>query len=109
MTPPSGVPWPGRRAEDVPPSSVSTTGARSHRRSTKRSAVRIRRGAHPDLIVRLPDGTHIAIATGSTDYAGAPAVAPAGPPRLLALTGLRQAAQFLERLRREGRWPTRPS
>lgn len=71
--------------------------------------VRIRRGEHPDLIVRLPDGTHIAIAMSLTDYAGTPGVTPAGPPHLLALTGLRQAAQFLERLRQEGRWPTRPS
>lgn len=66
--------------------------------------IRIRRGADPDLIVRLPDGRHAAIAMSWTDYA-----LPAGcqpPPtleHLLDFQGLCQAAQLIERIRqREG-------
>jgi Family of unknown function (DUF5372) len=68
--------------------------------------VRLRRGTDPDLIVRLPDGTHIAIAMSSTNYAAAPDPTPPGrAPHLLALAGLRQVAQLIDRLRQEGRFP----
>src|SRR4051812_498468 len=70
--------------------------------------VRLRRGEDPDLIVRLPDGTHVAISMSLTDYAGASDLAsPASPPHLLALGGLRQAVQLIERCRQEGRFPAR--
>ena len=70
--------------------------------------VRVRRGDNPDLIVRLADGTHMAVAMSSTDYAAAPDHAPpAGPPHLLELRGLRQIAQLVERFRQEGRFPAR--
>jgi Family of unknown function (DUF5372) len=70
--------------------------------------VGIRQGANPDLIIRLPDGTHAAIALSSTDYAAASSASlPAAPSTsLLALNGLRQIAQFLDRLRQEGRFPS---
>ena len=81
--------------------------------------VRLRRaagGADPDLIVRLPDGVHAAIAMSSTDFGGpaaralsAPLPATAVPPPLLDLDGLRQAAQFIEQLRRVGRGPAAPA
>jgi hypothetical protein len=65
--------------------------------------IRIRRGVDPDLIVRLPDGSHAAIAMSGTDYAQLPPLAASsGSPPLLALDGLRQAVQFIARLQREG-------
>jgi hypothetical protein len=61
--------------------------------------VRLRHGAQPDLVVRLPDGSHAAIAMHLTDYAGAPAAPPnADPLPLLDLAGLRQVVQVLDRL-----------
>ena len=68
--------------------------------------VRLRQGTNPDLVVRLPDGTHAAIAMHLTDYAGAPAL-PVGPDaaHLLDLDGLRHVVQLLEGIRQDGRWP----
>ena len=61
--------------------------------------MRLRKGAQPDLVVCLPDGTHAAIAMHLTDYAGAPAAPPnLDPLPLLDLAGLRQIVQLLERL-----------
>jgi len=62
--------------------------------------VRVRRGRDPDLIVRLPDGYHGAIAASLTDYAGAVSVDPgAGEPPLLLLEGLWQIAQWIAQQR----------
>lgn len=56
--------------------------------------LRIRHGADPDLIVRLPDGMHTAVAMSWTDYAGAtPAPANGESLPLLSLAGLRQLIQ----------------
>lgn len=59
--------------------------------------IRIRRGPDPDLIVRMPDGYHGAIAASLTDYAG-PAtdrdLSPSEPP-LLSIEGLWQIAQWV--------------
>ena len=65
--------------------------------------VRVRRGRDPDLIVRLSDGYHGAIAASLTDYAGAAPVAPdpVAPPLLL-LEGLWQIAQFIEQQHQRG-------
>ena len=59
--------------------------------------IRIRRGVNPDLIIRLPDGYHGAIAASWTDYAGtALLVGPdAVEPPLLSLEGLWQMAQWI--------------
>ena len=71
--------------------------------------VRVRQGPDPDLIVRLPDGTHTALATSSTDYAGAPAEAPpSDPASLLALDGLRRVVRLVERCRQQARGPATP-
>ena len=68
--------------------------------------MRIRRGADPDLIVRLADGYHAAIAMSWTDYAGK-TIPPTSVPDLPLLDGdgLRRAADFIARLRREGDLP----
>ena len=59
-----------------------------------------------DLIVRLPDGSHAAVAMSWTDSGGGAAEVPADSPlALLDLAGLRQVVRLLEQLRQEGRWP----
>jgi hypothetical protein len=59
--------------------------------------VRVRRGPDPDLIIRLPDGYHGAIAASLTDYAGVCGVdSQATAPPLLSLEGLWKMAQFVE-------------
>ncbi len=66
--------------------------------------IRVRRGHDPDLIIRLPDGYHAAIAASSTDYTGCALVgADAAEPPLLLLEGLWQMAQWIAQQRhREG-------
>jgi hypothetical protein len=69
--------------------------------------VRIRRGPDPDLIIRLRDGTHTAIAMSWTDYAASPEPTPsAGVIPLLDLEGLRQMVAFLDHLRGQQRTPS---
>jgi Family of unknown function (DUF5372) len=66
----------------------------------KVALIRLRRGSTPDLIVRLADGTHAAIAVGLTDYGGAPGEST--EPRsssLLDLEGLRELARLIAELR----------
>ena len=61
--------------------------------------IRLRRGKDPDLVVRLPDGCHAAIALSSTDYAAPPDLPPQSRPEyLLDLAGLRRVIQLLDRL-----------
>ena len=62
--------------------------------------VRVRRGRDPDLIVRLPDGYHGAIAASLTDYEGRTSVDPdVGEAPLLLLEGLWQIAQWIAQQR----------
>ena len=62
--------------------------------------IRVRRGPDPDLIIRMPDGYHGAVAASLTDYAGAPEVEQSSrEPPLLSLEGLWQMAQFIEQHR----------
>ena len=58
--------------------------------------IRVRRGPDPDLIIRMPDGYHGAIAASLTDYAGAsnPDLCTSEPP-LLSIEGLGQIAQWV--------------
>jgi len=61
--------------------------------------IRIRRGVDPDLIVRLPDGHHAAIAMSWTDYAlPSCCLSAPTPTHLLDFQGLRQAAQLIEHI-----------
>jgi len=71
---------------------------------------RVRHGDHPDVIVRLPDGSHAGIALGATDYAADPGAGlPAVPAaHVLDLHGLRQMVQLIDRLQRPGRLPDPP-
>jgi hypothetical protein len=58
--------------------------------------IRVRRGPDPDLIIRLPDGSHGAIAASLTDYGGSAQADSSGcEPPLLSLEGLWQMAQFI--------------
>jgi Family of unknown function (DUF5372) len=62
--------------------------------------IRVRRGPDPDLIVRLPDGYHGAIAASLTDYGGPvdPTLLVTEPP-LLSVEGLWQIAQWVAQQR----------
>ena len=62
--------------------------------------IRVRRGPDPDLIIRMPDGYHGAIAASLTDYSGPPDpdVFPIDPP-LLSIEGLWQIAQWVRQQR----------
>ncbi len=64
--------------------------------------IRVRRGPDPDLIIRLPDGFHGAIAASLTDYSGDSGIDPeeVNPP-LLSVEELWQMAQFVEQQRRQ--------
>jgi hypothetical protein len=69
--------------------------------------VRIRRGPDPDLIIRLADGTHTAIAMSWTDYATPADPTPrAGVIPLLDVEGLWQTVQLLDHLRKQGHTPS---
>src|SRR3954447_10742678 len=71
-------------------------------RGQKVQIILLRRGLDPDLIVRLPDGHHSAIAMSGTDYASPPGdEAPARPDHLLDLDGLRQVRLLLDRMLRD--------
>ena len=56
----------------------------------------IRRGADPDLIVRLPNGRHVAVVMSWTDYAGVTEPPAMESSTLLALAGLRQVVRLLD-------------
>ena len=65
----------------------------------------VRHGERPDVIVPCPDGGHAAVALSATNYAADPsaALAPIAASHLLDLQGLRQLAQLVDGLRRQGR------
>jgi len=67
----------------------------------------VRHGERPDVIVRLPDGSHAAVALSATACAVDPSASlpPAAASHLLDLHGLRQLAQRIDALRRQGRLP----
>jgi len=61
--------------------------------------VRVLRGSDPDLIVRLPDGRHAAVAMSLTNYAGPPENERLNDQlQLLDLEGLHQIVAFLDAL-----------
>lgn len=65
--------------------------------------IRIRWGTDPNLIVRLPDGLHAAIAVDWTDYATPSDLEPPSvPPHLLDFDGLCQVVQFIDHIRQGG-------
>ena len=64
--------------------------------------IRLRRGADPDLVIRLPDGLHAAIAASCTDYAAeAPRESVTDPLPLLDLDGLCQLRLLIDQLRQQ--------
>src|SRR5215471_17941490 len=73
-----------------PPSGFATITHPHHPlRGQRVEIIRLRRGIDPDLIVRLPDGRHAAIALSGTDYLGPPAAdSPLPADHLLDLNGL---------------------
>ena len=59
--------------------------------------IRVRRGPDPDLIIRMPDGYHGAIAASLTDYNGPPDPnASLLDAPLLSIEGLWQIAQWVQ-------------
>ena len=61
--------------------------------------VRVRRGSDPDLIIRLPDGRHAAVAMSMTSYARSTETDWLDDRlHLLDLEGLRQIVAFLDAL-----------
>ena len=83
-----------------PPSGfVTITHPHHPLRGQRVEIIRLRRGIDPDLIVRLPDGRHAAIALSSTDYLSSPED-PARPAaeHLLDLEGLRSVIRLLDRI-----------
>jgi hypothetical protein len=72
-------------------------------RGQRVEVVQVRRGADPDLIVRLPDGRHAAIAQSWTTEPHRPAAeCPAAAAPLLAADGLRELAALVVHLRERG-------
>src|SRR4051812_3266785 len=106
----SNARWGSERPRHTTPSSQSPSGfvtiTHPHPplRGQQVEITQVRRGLDPDLIVRLPDGHHAAIAMSGTDYASAPhGETPPRPDHLLDLDGLRQVRLLLDRISREGR------
>ena len=65
--------------------------------------IRVRRGPEPDLIVRLPDGRHAAVAENMTNYAGSTETEWLDDRlHLLDLEGLRQIVAFLDAMQMNG-------
>ena len=69
--------------------------------------IRVCRGADPDLTVQLSDGFRLVVSMSLTDYATLQgADHPSAPPHLLDFDGLHRAAQLIDRIRQEGRYPS---
>jgi hypothetical protein len=64
----------------------------------KVTVVGIRKGADPDIVIQLPDGTHAALAMSATDYASPPLQNLTEPVPLLDLQGLQNLARLVEGL-----------
>jgi len=82
------------------PSGFVTITHRNHPfRGQRVEIIRVRRGVDPDLVVRLSDGQHVAIAMSGTDYA-APSQSALSPSiaHLLDFQGLQQAAELVEHI-----------
>src|SRR5262249_39320423 len=86
-------------SSQLPSGFVTITHPHHPLRGQQLLVVCVRHGEHPDVIVRLPDGNHAAVAVSATDYAAGDA-----PPSPLpthasvppAPHGLRWMAQLLE-------------
>jgi hypothetical protein len=80
-------------------------------RGQRLPVVCIRHSTPPDVIVRLPDGSHAAVAVNATDYVADPLATPpaATATHLLDLQGLHHLAQRIAELRRHGRFPNPPT
>jgi hypothetical protein len=70
----------------------------------------VRHGERPDVIVRLPDGSHAAVTLSATDHdAGfSTSPPPAATSSLLDVKGLRRLVQLIDAFRRPGRPPDPP-
>jgi hypothetical protein len=78
-------------------------------RGQRVAVVRVRRGSVPSLVVRAPDGLHVALAVDWTDYHALGAAASSLPaPQLLAVDGLRQLALLIAQCRAEEQGAPRP-
>jgi hypothetical protein len=88
------------------PQFVTITHPYHPRHGERVKLTRVCRGADPDLTVQLSDGLHVVVAMSWTDYATPQgAEHPSTPPHLLDFNGLRQAAQLIDHIRQDGRFP----
>jgi hypothetical protein len=97
---------PPRTTPSFPPPSGFVTITHPHHplRGQKVEIIQFRRGLDPDLIIRLPDGHHAAIAMSGTDYASPPQnETPPPPEHFFDLDGLRQVRALLDRISGQGR------
>ena len=100
----SGCPERTTPSSQPPSGFVTITHPHHPLRGQQVEIVRLRRGIDLDLIVRLPDGRHAAIALSGTDYLAPPEDdRPPRPGHLLDLNGLRQILQVLDRIAGAGR------
>jgi hypothetical protein len=74
-------------------------------RGQRLPVVCIRHGENPDVIVRLPDGSHAAVALSATDHVHDSSASLPSSSHLLDLKGLRQMVQLIDSLRQQGRFP----
>src|SRR5262249_38679679 len=104
-------PWGTAHPERTTPSPQSSSGCvtitHPHHplRGQQLPIVCVRHGVSPDVIVRLPDGSHAAVALSATDYAAGPSASLSPCSQRLDLRGLRQMAQLIDGLRQPGRFP----
>jgi hypothetical protein len=73
--------------------------------------VNIRHGEHPDVIVRLPDGNHAAVALEATNLAEEQSVTCSAThvSHVLDIEGLRRMVQLVDAIRRRNSIPNSPS
>lgn len=87
-----------KHSADPTPQTVTVTHPHHPLAGQQVTIIGIRKGADPDIVIQLPDGTHAALAMSATDYASPPLQNPTEPIPLLDLQGLRDLARLVKGL-----------